>query len=85
MGSSSSFKYVPFGSGRRICAGVSLAERLLKYVLGSLLHRFEWRVADGEEGGVDLSDEFTLFIKKKRPLVAVPASRLPAGLELLAY
>ncbi|CAI0551529.1 unnamed protein product [Linum tenue] len=85
MGSSSSFRYVPFGSGRRICAGVSLAERLLKYVLGSLLHRFEWRLADGEEGGVDLSDDFTLFIKKKRPLVAVPASRLPAGLELLAY
>ncbi|CAI0551525.1 unnamed protein product [Linum tenue] len=82
---SSSFRYVPFGSGRRICAGVSLAERLLKYVLGSLLHRFEWRLADGEEGGVDLSDDFTLFIKKKRPLVAVPASRLPAGLELLAY
>ncbi|KAG6636977.1 hypothetical protein CIPAW_11G148400 [Carya illinoinensis] len=31
--SGNNFKYLPFGSGRRICAGLTLGERTLKYIL----------------------------------------------------
>ncbi|KDO65411.1 hypothetical protein CISIN_1g048742mg, partial [Citrus sinensis] len=34
------FRYLPFGSGRRICAGISLAEKMVAYVLATLLHSF---------------------------------------------
>ncbi|CAI0430505.1 unnamed protein product [Linum tenue] len=83
-GGSSGFRYIPFGSGRRSCAGVHSAERLMKYVLASFLHCFEWKLADGEGGVVDFADEFALLIKKKRPLIAVPTPRLLARPELLA-
>lgn len=35
-------EFIPFGAGRRICAGVPLAHRALHLILGSLLHHFDW-------------------------------------------
>ncbi|KAL6174543.1 hypothetical protein ACLB2K_051189 [Fragaria x ananassa] len=68
------FQYLPFGSGRRICAGIPLAERMLIYVLASLLHSFEWRLP--EDTKVDLSDRFGFVTKKVTPLIAIPTPRL---------
>nr|GMD99786.1 angelicin synthase-like [Ipomoea batatas] len=67
-------RFLPFGSGRRICAGIPLAEKMLIYILGSLLHSFDWHLPEGEK--MDLSDGFGLVIKKNTPLVAVPALML---------
>nr|GMD97661.1 angelicin synthase-like [Ipomoea batatas] len=67
-------RFLPFGSGRRICAGIPLAEKMLIYILGSLLHSFDWHLPEGEK--MDLSDGFGLVIKKNTPLVAVPALRI---------
>ncbi|GFZ01915.1 cytochrome P450, family 706, subfamily A, polypeptide 4 [Actinidia rufa] len=50
------FQYLPFGSGRRICAGLPLAEKMVMYFLASLLHSFNWRLPEGEE--LDLSETF---------------------------
>ncbi|XP_077245123.1 cytochrome P450 76M5-like [Tasmannia lanceolata] len=66
--------YIPFGSGRRICAGMALAERLIMYTLASLLHSFDWRLPEGTK--VDLSDKFGMTLKMKTPLVAIPTPRL---------
>ncbi|XP_027173889.1 cytochrome P450 76A1-like [Coffea eugenioides] len=38
------FELIPFGAGRRMCAGVPLAYRMLHLVLGSLVHEFDWDV-----------------------------------------
>ncbi|KAL1144137.1 hypothetical protein V6Z11_A11G209300 [Gossypium hirsutum] len=35
------FELIPFGLGRRSCPGVSLALKMLHFILGSLLHSFE--------------------------------------------
>lgn len=75
------FQYFPFGSGRRICAGIPLAEKMLMHVLASLLHSFNWNLPKGEE--VDLSEKFGLVIKKKTPLIAIPTQRL-SNLKLYA-
>lgn len=73
------FEYLPFGSGRRICAGLPLAERMLIYILASFLHCFEWKLPPGAE--LDLSDEFGISARKAVPLVAVPSPRL-SNLEI---
>ncbi|XP_065858002.1 flavonoid 3',5'-hydroxylase-like [Euphorbia lathyris] len=73
------FKYLPFGSGRRVCAGIPLAERGLMYILGSMLHLFEWTLPHGVD--LDLSDKFGIVVKKMKPLMLVPKPR-GSGLDL---
>ncbi|KAL0373075.1 UNVERIFIED_CONTAM: cytochrome [Sesamum calycinum] len=68
------FNYIPFGSGRRICAGLPLAERMLSYVLASLLHSFEWKLPEGEK--LDMEDKFGSVLRRENPLFAIPFPRL---------
>ncbi|BFG31419.1 hypothetical protein CerSpe_176940 [Prunus speciosa] len=68
------FTYLPFGSGKRICIGIAMAERMVMYLLATLLHSFDWRLPQGEE--LDLSEKFGLVLKKEVPLVAIPTPRL---------
>lgn len=67
-------KFLPFGSGRRICPGIPLGEKMLVYILASLLHSFEWRLPKDEE--FEISDQFGLVTKKRKPLIAIPSPRL---------
>ncbi|KAL6645981.1 hypothetical protein ACP70R_017589 [Stipagrostis hirtigluma subsp. patula] len=54
------FGFIPFGSGRRQCPGLPMAERVVPFVLASLLHAFEWRLPDGTSAvQLDLSEKFT--------------------------
>ncbi|GMH09500.1 hypothetical protein Nepgr_011341 [Nepenthes gracilis] len=68
------FTYLPFGSGRRICAGKSMAERMMLFSLATLLHTFDWKLPNGEN--LDLSEKFGIVLKKKTPLLATPLPRL---------
>ncbi|KAL0289234.1 UNVERIFIED_CONTAM: Flavonoid 3'-monooxygenase [Sesamum calycinum] len=82
------FQYAPFGSGRRVCAGVALAERTLMYILASLLHSFEWRLPDGED--VDMTEKLGLVLRKSTPLIAIPTPRLcceglPGNVQCLVH
>nr|ALG05121.1 cytochrome P450 [Sinopodophyllum hexandrum] len=70
----SDLRYFPFGSGRRMCAGVPLAERQTSYLLASLLHSFDWELPEGEK--LDLTEAFGMEMTKKIPLVAIPTPRL---------
>ena len=77
----SDFTYFPFGSGRRICAGISMAERMTLFSLASLLHSFDWKIPQGTN--LDLSEKFGIVLKKAKPLIAVPTPRL-SNLDLYA-
>ncbi|PKI59542.1 hypothetical protein CRG98_020070 [Punica granatum] len=68
------FNYLPFGSGRRMCAGIAMAERMVMYSLATLLHSFDWELPKGEK--LDLSEQFGIVMKKKVPLIAIPTPRL---------
>ncbi|KAK4260463.1 hypothetical protein QN277_003569 [Acacia crassicarpa] len=72
--SGNDFDYLPFGSGRRICAGIAMAERTFLYSVATLVHSFDWKVPEGQE--LDMSEKFGIVLKKKVPLVAVPTPRL---------
>ncbi|XP_043694266.1 geraniol 8-hydroxylase-like [Telopea speciosissima] len=68
------FRYIPFGSGRRVCVGIPMAERMVPYLLASILHSFKWELPKGVE--LDMSDKFGLELKKATPLVAIPSPKL---------
>ncbi|KAL7597368.1 hypothetical protein Lser_V15G29244 [Lactuca serriola] len=70
----SNLNFFPFGSGRRSCPGIPLAEKMQMYILASLLHSFDWSLPEGEEH--DLSENFSLTLKKRKPLIAIPSQRL---------
>ncbi|KAI7746539.1 hypothetical protein M8C21_004681 [Ambrosia artemisiifolia] len=69
-----SLKFLPFGIGRRICAGIPLAEKMSMYIVASLLHSFDWMLPKDED--FELSDKFGIVTKKKKPLIAIPSQRL---------
>lgn len=72
--STSNFNYIPFGSGRRICPGLPLAERFTIHVLASFLHMFHWKLP--ADSTLDLSDKFGSVLKKRHTLIAIPTPRL---------
>ncbi|KAL5207328.1 hypothetical protein ABZP36_031763 [Zizania latifolia] len=65
--------FLPFGSGRRLCPGVPLVERVLPLVLASLLHAFEWRLPAGmSPEDMDMSERFMTTNTLAVPLKVVP-------------
>ncbi|TXG70752.1 hypothetical protein EZV62_005687 [Acer yangbiense] len=67
------YNFLPFGSGRRICPGIPLAEKMLLYVVSTLLHSFEWNIPHGTT--LDLSEKFGLVMKMQEPLIAIPIAK----------
>ncbi|KAM0952159.1 putative cytochrome P450 [Dioscorea sansibarensis] len=78
--SGNDFSYFPFGSGRRVCAGIAMAERMVGYCLASLLHAFDWELPSGSK--LDLVEKFGIVLKKAEPLVVIPTPRLHLHLRL---
>lgn len=68
------FDYFPFGSGRRICAGLSMAKIMVHYSLASLLHSFDWSLPAGEK--LNMDEKYGIVLRKAVPLVALPKPRL---------
>ncbi|XP_051114987.1 labd-13Z-ene-9,15,16-triol synthase, chloroplastic-like [Andrographis paniculata] len=69
------FQYMPFGSGRRVCAGIPLAERMVKYIVATLVHSFDWKLPAGREK-LDMADKMGMVLRKRSPLKAVACARL---------
>lgn len=69
------FEYIPFGSGRRMCPGVSFGMQVMHLVLAKLLHGFELGTELGSE--VDMTESPGLVMPKAAPLEVVLAPRLP--------
>ncbi|XP_044505090.1 flavonoid 3',5'-hydroxylase 2-like [Mangifera indica] len=68
------FELIPFGAGRRICAGTRMGINLVEYILATLVHSFEWRLPDGVE--LNMEEAFGLALQKAVPLSAIVSPRL---------
>ncbi|KAK7256968.1 hypothetical protein RIF29_30609 [Crotalaria pallida] len=68
------FELIPFGAGRRICAGYRMAMVVIEYILGSLVHSFEWKLSDEVE--LNMDETFGLTLQKAVPLSAMVSPRL---------
>ena len=73
--SGNDFRYFPFGSGRRNCAGIAMAERMVMYMLATLLHSFDWKLEEGD-GKIEVEEKFGIVLKMKTPLVLIPTPKL---------
>jgi len=69
---------VPFGSGRRVCPGASLALRMVQLTLARLLHSFN--VASPSNQAVDMTGSPGLTNLKATPLEVVLTPRLDTNL-----
>lgn len=75
------FELIPFGAGRRICVGLPLGHRMTHFVLGSLLHEFEWEVEQSVDPKVmDMRDRVGTTLRKLQPLKAIPRKRVIGNL-----
>ncbi|XP_042483981.1 cytochrome P450 CYP82D47-like [Macadamia integrifolia] len=72
------FEFIPFGSGRRMCPGVSFALQVLHLTLAHLLHGFEFTTPSGAP--VDMTETPGLTNMKATPLEVVLSPRLPSKL-----
>ncbi|OEL13903.1 Cytochrome P450 89A2 [Dichanthelium oligosanthes] len=57
-------RMMPFGVGRRICAGLSIAMLHLEYFVANMVSEFEWQEAPGHEVEFEEKREFTTVMKK---------------------
>ncbi|KFK32910.1 hypothetical protein AALP_AA6G305000 [Arabis alpina] len=70
------FKYIPFGSGRRMCPGIGFGLVLVEVTLANLVKRFNWRVEIGPlgDGKPDLAEATGIEVSRKFPLIVFPSS-----------
>lgn len=67
------FEFLPFGAGRRMCVGLPLGNRMLHFVLGSLLHEFDWELPSNvTPKSMDMKERMGMTVRKFNPLTAVP-------------
>ncbi|XP_073053549.1 cytochrome P450 89A2-like [Primulina eburnea] len=67
-------KMMPFGAGRRICPGLTLALLHLEYFVANLIWNFEWIPVDGDD--VDLTEKQEFTIVMNNPLRARISPRI---------
>ncbi|CAD6226647.1 unnamed protein product [Miscanthus lutarioriparius] len=71
---------LPFGSGRRMCPGVSLGLRMVQVVLANLLHGYAWKLPDGvSREELSMEETFGLSMPRMVRLDAVAEPRLPGA------
>ncbi|XP_026437513.1 cytochrome P450 76A2-like [Papaver somniferum] len=67
------FGLIPFGSGRRICPGLSMAHQVLHIMLGSLLQSFDWALESGvTPETIDMGEALGITLRKSIPLKVIP-------------
>ncbi|ESR40974.1 hypothetical protein CICLE_v10025408mg [Citrus x clementina] len=79
------FELLPFGAGRRMCAGYALGLKTVQSTLANLLHGFEWKLpGDVKKEDLDMEERFGLTTSKKNLLLVIPNKpRLPLHLYSL--
>ncbi|KAF6171389.1 hypothetical protein GIB67_009530 [Kingdonia uniflora] len=71
------FEVIPFGAGRRICAGVSLGLRMVQFTTATLIHAFDWGLPEGQMvEKLNMDEAYGLTLQRAAPLVVHPRPRL---------
>ncbi|CAN6585073.1 unnamed protein product [Malus baccata var. baccata] len=71
------FEVIPFGAGRRICAGMSLGLRMVSLMTATLVHGFDWTLADGlTPEKLNMDEAYGLTLQRAAPLMVHPRNRL---------
>lgn len=71
------FLYLPFGTGRRICPGISFAIASIELMLANLVYHFDWKLPpELEEKGIDMTESFGVTVHRTEKLLLVPVDMM---------
>ncbi|KAI3454727.1 hypothetical protein Pfo_011390 [Paulownia fortunei] len=71
------FEVIPFGAGRRICAGMSLGIRMVQLLTATLIHSFDFDLANGQLAQtLNMEEAYGLTLQRAEPLMVHPKPRL---------
>ncbi|CAI9284025.1 unnamed protein product [Lactuca saligna] len=71
------FEVIPFGAGRRICAGMSLGLRMVQLLTANLVQAFDWELANGlDPRDLNMEEAYGLTLQRAAPLMVHPRPRL---------
>lgn len=71
------FEVIPFGAGRRICAGMSLGLRMVQLIVATMVHGFDWALPVGQDAEkLNMEEAFGLTLQRAVPLSVCPKPRL---------
>ncbi|XP_026443181.1 cytochrome P450 71A1-like [Papaver somniferum] len=67
------FQFIPFGSGRRGCPGMSFGLAVVELVLANLLFAFDWELPGGASSEeLDMDEKAGFTIMRRTPIQVVP-------------
>ncbi|KAJ6748025.1 CYTOCHROME P450 FAMILY 76 SUBFAMILY C POLYPEPTIDE 5-RELATED [Salix purpurea] len=70
------FEYLPFGSGRRICAGMPMAVKKVQLAFANLIHSFDWSLPNNMlPDELDMDEKYGITLMKEQPLELIPKWR----------
>ncbi|KAM5583824.1 licodione synthase [Rosa sericea] len=76
------FQFLPFGSGRRICPGITLTMKMLPALLAAMIQCFDWKVVgthyknmDNENNVLEMDEKPGFTTPRAYDLVCVPVAR----------
>ncbi|KAJ3694859.1 hypothetical protein LUZ60_000236 [Juncus effusus] len=68
------YQFLPFGTGRRICPGITLAMLVVQTTIGVMIQCFDWKMKDG--GLADMAEGAGMTLSRAKPLLCVPVPRV---------
>ncbi|XP_026657268.2 premnaspirodiene oxygenase-like [Phoenix dactylifera] len=74
----SSFEFMPFGGGRRICPGMNFGLAEMELILSHLLYYFDWKLPNGmRPNDVEMTETFGAVVGRKSPLCLIATPCVP--------
>ncbi|KAK8470613.1 hypothetical protein PHAVU_003G009400 [Phaseolus vulgaris] len=74
----SSFEYLPFGAGRRICPGITFGLINIELALAYLLYHFDWKLpSEMKSEDLDMTEDFGVTVRRKSDLYLIPVTSSP--------
>ncbi|TKY55038.1 Flavonoid 3'-monooxygenase [Spatholobus suberectus] len=71
------FEVIPFGAGRRICAGMGLGLKVVQLLTATLAHAFDWELENGHNPEkINMDEAYGITLQRAVPLFVHPRPRL---------
>ncbi|XP_019190678.1 PREDICTED: premnaspirodiene oxygenase-like [Ipomoea nil] len=66
------YEFIPFGSGRRMCPGISFSLASIAHSLAALLYHFDWEIPSGvSPNDLDMNEGMGIAVAKKEDLCLI--------------